>query len=193
MQNRIFALALALVGCGGNSGGGGGSHFSTSVSGSTPVASLTPAQQAQICSDAQGFAKSISADVCKAEGILAAAELSLTNSSASNADLQAACTAASADCTNGVADAGTGQCDFSSFQSASCTATVAQLSACLNDTGAAEDQAVAKLPSCSSLTTQNLNATLDQDAGASSSPASCVAFDNACPGEALTGIMGTKM
>jgi hypothetical protein len=157
------------------------------------VASLTPAQQAQICSDGQGFAKSISADGCKAEGILAAAALSLTNSAASNADLQAACTAASTDCINGAADAGTSQCDFSSFQSASCTATVAQLSACLNDTGATEDQAVAKLPSCGSLTAQSLAATLDQDAGASSSPASCVAFDNACPGETLTGTMGTKM
>jgi hypothetical protein len=191
MHYRICALVIVFGGCGG--GGGGGTHFSTTVSGSTPVASLSPAQQTQICSEAQSFATSILVDVCKVEGFVAAATLSLSNGTATNAQLQAQCSSSTTTCVDG---GNTGQCDFSSFQTGTCTATVAQLSACLNDVGALEDQTAAKVPSCGSLTIQNVNATLttlQQDGGASTEPASCVAFDNACPGQTVTGTMITKM
>ena len=132
-----------------------------------------------------------SATYAEIDGFVAAAALSLSNGAATNADLQALCTASSSDCA--AADAGTGQCDFSAFDAGACTATVSQLSACLNDVGAMEDQAAARFPSCSSLTAQNVTAALAQDAGTSSQPASCVAFDNACPGQTVTGSMGAKM
>jgi hypothetical protein len=194
MKNKMVVIGFFLVGCGGGGGGGGGgTHFSTSVSGSAPVASLSGGQQAQLCGDIQHFASSLTGDLCRAEAFLAAALLEATNSSASNADLQSACNAAYSDCVNASADAGTGQCDFSTINPATCTATVAQVSACLNDLGAQTDRAVAAFPSCSSVTAQSITSagsSATQDAGAGQ-PASCVTLNNVCPG-AVTTMLGTN-
>jgi hypothetical protein len=158
------------------------------VSGSAPVSGLNTSQQAQLCSDIQHFAQSVvSADVCKAEAFLAAALVEVGNSAATNADLQSACNAAYSDCVNAAADAGAGMCDLGGL--ATCNATVAQVSACLNDLGAQDDRAVAQFPSCSSVTAQSItnfsSTTTTTDAGATL-PASCVTLDNICPGAVTT-------
>jgi hypothetical protein len=130
----------------------------------------------------------VTADVCKAEAFLAAALVEVSNSAATTADLQSACNAAYSDCVNAAADAGTGTCDLSTLNPATCTATVAQVSACLNDLGGQDDRAVAPFPSCSGVTAQSITnaaSTAPSDAGATT-PASCVTLDNVCPGAVTT-------
>jgi len=57
-----------------------------------------------------------------------------------------------------------------------CTATVAEVEACLNDTLAVMNQ----LPSCEGLTAETLNGL--EDPAYTEDPASCVAVDQECPG-----------
>jgi hypothetical protein len=187
------ALAIAaLVGCGGSSLGGGGGGFSTSVPAGTKLTALTPQQAMQLCTDADNFGKSsLTPDLCK---LIAIEETALTlelstgsTGQPSNSTLQTACTQTYNGCLSG--DGGvvtTSNCDPSTFttEPSTCTATVGDLTMCINADITTTNQELAQLPSCSSVTAANLTSALatlaaDADAGTSMS-ATCTTLESNC-------------
>jgi len=183
------ALAIvALVGCGGNSSGGG---FTTSVPSGTKLTSLTPQQATQLCTDFDNYATTaLTPELCKLLAIEATA-LSLSVSSGaqpSDAALRMTCTQTYDSCLSG-GDGGlttTSSCDASTFTTApsTCTATVGDLTMCVNGDLNATNQELAALPSCSSVTAANLISSLETvaaqaDAGTAMS-ATCTALESNC-------------
>jgi hypothetical protein len=184
------ALAIAvLMGCGGGGSSGGG--FTTSVPSGTKLTSLTPQQATQLCSDFDNFAtNSLTPDLCKLIAIedTALTLLSSTTTQPSNTALQMACNQAYNSCLTG-GDGGlttTSGCDPSHFtgEPSICTATVGDLTMCTNADLTMANQELAQLPSCSSVTADNLTSALatlaaEADAGTSMS-ATCTALQSNC-------------
>lgn len=175
--------AGALVGCG--SGGSGG--FSTSAPSSTQIQNLTPSQASQVCDDVNSYLmKEIdSATFCQVAAVAGTAMQAMQDTTLTDAQLQTLCAAAApVVCAllttdagaNGNADAGS---SFACGSTTGCTATVAQLSACVNDTGAAFSTYEKMFPNCSMITRAKL-ATLNLDASPAE-PSSCQILDTSCP------------
>jgi hypothetical protein len=178
-----LALTLALAAC--TSNGTGASTFSTSVTASTQLGMLQSAQQQQLCADLKAFTSSSSvyADAldagCRIAGIVVAG---LSNAQ-TDGDLQAACTQAYNACKDDAGKSsslGTETAAACEALTSSCTATVAQLTTCLNDMFGALHMALASVPSCGSITRASLadggGLKLDFDV-----PESCKALADACP------------
>ena len=189
---------------GGTTGTGGGNSgaFTTSVSSGTKLTALTSAQATQFCSDLQKFFdNTFIPTICNSSANVAGAEAAyvdlIGNPSATDSELRAACTAASADagpngCTDALVDGGTGSCDISSVPT-TCQATVGQYTTCINDTNRVTGQFYAAFPSCSTLTAASVKALFAADGGASQGPpepTSCSMFDSTC---SVDGGTSTKM
>ena len=169
-------------GTGGTNGTGGGSGtgtFSTSVPSGTKLSNISSTQATQLCNDFNTYAtNTLNPYFCREIGIFGAA----FGGGTTDAEVQAACTAAYNSCLTGNT---TTMCDptmlASNNGSATCTATVGDLTSCLNDsTGPLK-----ALPTCSSLTVAGL-AAMSADAGTSTSPASCAPVNN-CNGVSTGG------
>ena len=164
----------------GSAGAAPGGGFMTSVPGTTPVKDLTPDQKTQLCSDIEKWADAtvlapLADFQCKALALVAAAQAT------TDADAQTACKSALTDCTADPSS-GTGMCNADT--SATCTATVADLSVCYNDTAAAVATLAGTVPSCDGKTLAQDQAALaalaaSGDAGFTE-PASCTKFDTEC-------------
>ncbi len=156
-----------------STGGSSAGDFSTSVPGSTPLGNLSDSQTTALCSDLEAYtAKSNLLKVsCGLDGLLAAQ----TATDTSDAGLQAACKGAYDSCN---ADStATTTCDK---PSAACTATVAELTACLNDTAQEFDSI--SVPECSTLTSATLSLAFAGLAGLSTDQtAACKTYDAKCP------------
>lgn len=190
----MFSIAMValLVGCGSSGGGGtggsngsgsggisgggkgggsgnnpGGGTFTTSVPGSTPLTGLSGTQQTQLCKDFMTYAdNTLMPELCRVDGLLVAAFSGAT----SDADVRTACTAGYNACL--ASDGGsTVTCNPSSVPS-TCTATVGDLTSCLN----ARSAATAQIPSCSTLTAAQLAGAFG-DGGGATEPAVCMQFD----------------
>ena len=95
--------------------------FTTSVPSGTKLTALTGGQATQFCSDLQKFFdNTFIPTICNSSANVAGAEAAyvdlIGNPSATDSELRAACTAASADagpngCTDALVDGGTGSCD----------------------------------------------------------------------------------
>ncbi len=185
-KGSVFAGSVALaalIGC----GGGSSSTFSTSVPGSSPVDTLTPSQAAQFCSDVSSYlTKQVDNHAsCQLAAVLATQAEAQQDTSLTDQELQAECTAFVPLACAALADAGTssgGGADGGAANcgTAGCTATVSQVSACLNASGPAIAQWEAMFPSCSMVTRAKL-ATLSLDAGPME-PAACTVLDTTCAG-----------
>jgi hypothetical protein len=167
----------------GSAGGSSGGSFSTNVPGSTPLTSLTPEQQTQLCADVQKYLGGSSSPVtdyeCKSLALATAAQAT-TDPAA-----QAACKAALAGCTP---DASSTTCDVSS-EPATCTATVADATTCINDTIAAFAALDAKVPPCDGLTVtqaQTALLALVSNSNAAESPPFCTKYNAEC--DSMTGM-----
>ncbi|HEY1332730.1 MAG TPA: hypothetical protein VGF31_00660, partial [Myxococcaceae bacterium] len=116
-------------------------------------------------------------DTCRLGGFLAAALTAGLSSTATDADLQATCAQAVASCTSGF----TGSCGA---PPANCAATVAELTACLNDATVQNHMAAAGLPDCSGTTRATISAHSNTVGMAltGSQPASCQTYQAKCPG-----------
>ena len=178
----VVVVAMLGAGCGG--GGGSGATFSTGVPSGSAVNTLTPAQLTQLCNDVASFMSKerSAATSCQAAAASVIAASAALNPGLTDADLQTACaTEMSGICSlldAGVAgspDGGTSSCSLG----ANCTATVGQISACLNDEGAAVSRYAGMFPACSAITRAKLTA-IDLDAGIAQ-PASCTALQSSCP------------
>lgn len=184
---NLFGLIAvsALLGCGGGSGGSG--SFSTSAPSGTEVQNLTPSQANQLCDDVNSYLmKQIdSPTLCQAAAVAGTAMEAMKDSTLTDAQLQQVCSlAATQICSLLTSDAGTsGSADGGSSScgsTAGCTATVAQLSACVNDTGASFSTYEKMFPTCSMVTRARL-ASVNQDASPVE-PGSCKTLDTSCPG-----------
>ena len=183
---NLFSLiaVAALVGCGGGSGSSGG--FSTSAPSGTEVQNLTPSQANQLCADVNSYlTKQLdSPSLCQAAAVFGTASQAMQDSTLTDAQLQQICTLAAPQIcallapdggTSGAADGGASSCG----STAGCTVTVAQLSACVNDTGGSLSTFEKMFPSCSMVTRAKL-ASVNPDASPME-PASCVPIDTSCP------------
>jgi hypothetical protein len=176
----IVALA-AVVGCG---GGSSSSSFSTSVPANSPVDTLSPTQATQLCEDVDNYLTKqlTSQSICQLAAVEATAMDAAQNTALTDQQLQTECTAfIPLACAILTADAGAASPDAgaASCGTAGCTATVSQVSGCLNAIGPAFSQWEAMFPSCSAVTRAKL-AAVSLDAGPME-PAACTAIDSICP------------
>ena len=177
----VFAVFL---GCGG-SGSSGGGPFTTSVRGSKPLNTLTTGEKMQLCNDAQAYFKTpaVRQQECRFSGFFAAALTAEFDPSITDAQIQQACTQAVSECVSSAADAGAGSttdmCNTSQTLPASCTATVADYSACVTTI---PETLASAAPACSSITRASLNTDAGSDSTSATSSPACTTLQNKCPG-----------
>jgi hypothetical protein len=166
--------AGGILGAGGitGSGGTGGGGSVTTVGGSETLASLTPAESTQLCKDTSSyFGQNISkATLCKEAGL----GYAVSSSAPSDTQLQKNCTTQEATCLQG----GPAVANCTDI-TASCTATVAQYSACITDRVADFNQKVSALAACATVTKADLTAVWDFMSA--NLPASCTLVTDQCP------------
>jgi hypothetical protein len=140
--------AGSLGGGGPGSAGSAGGGSVTSISGSKPLGTLTTAESTQLCDDAKAyFMSSISkANSCKFSALSNAA----STSAPSDAVLRTNCTSMETSC-NASAAMGPGVATSCFAPPPTCTATVAEYSACIKDGAALLTQSASTLPSCSAV------------------------------------------
>jgi hypothetical protein len=198
----IKGLGLAVVistvamGCGGGSSGSG-SGFSPSVPASTPLNKLSTSQAMQLCTDTGTYlTSSIAAEIssptfeCQVVGV-EVATLSFDPSSSTNATVQKACQDAYDACLKAPPDAGaddvdagagtfTSDCTTTQGELATCSATVGQYTACVDELTLVFTDA---FPPCNQLTVAEVSAsTSDAGTDPTSSGPACTALNKACPG-----------
>ena len=186
MIENIHNLALGmglvmLFGCGSGSSStgstGGGTAFKTSLSGSKMLTALTASDKLQLCADLSTFltSSSVRMSECRLVGNLGAAQVAASDDTITDANLQAACTASYAACISQSTDAGLGAvtCEIDMAVPATCLATVADYSACIND----YPQILGgSAPACNTLT----RASLSRDAGVATTTTSGLPNTAAC-------------
>lgn len=154
----------------------------TGLCGSAPLNALTAAQALQLCNDTSAYVVSAITRPtgCKYVAIVAAA----SNSSPTEAELQSACSAREAACTQDTTIMGPGAMTLCGQIPATCAATVEQYSACVMEEAVLFEQGASALISCSMLTFGNLSTVYDVPMAASAAP-SCAAIKTACPNFSL--------
>jgi len=162
MSASALASTLMAAGCGGGDdaadpGGAGGSGSSgfTTLSGTTSLSALTPAQATQLCNDTYAhFGTAITdATMCKWKGLAFA-----TSSSAPSPEqYRANCVEKETSCLADPAAARSNNPGCSSFPGG-CTATVAEYSTCVNDQIAFFNQTVAGIAACAEFSSTSSDA-----------------------------------
>lgn len=161
----------------GSGGTGGGSNPAsvTTISGATALNALAPADVTKLCDDTYAyFGTAIpKATTCRWRGLAYGA----SSSAPTDAQLQSNCTNKETSC-QGSADPWADNLGCNDIPS-TCTATVAQYSACIIDEVAAFTQLVGGFPMCSMLMRSNASDILN--AIAAPAPSSCASLMNTCP------------
>ena len=197
MPKIHFELGVALVivvGC-----GGGSSGFSPGVPGSKPLGDLSPSEAKTLCTSTNAHFRAQLASSAGRETDCRVVGAYVASSGAATAatDLQVSliCTVGYTACQQALADggipatggdAGADPCADATTAAPSCTATVNQYTACINESEAA----LAKYPTCSALTKAKLAELMAAPGGVLGAPANgpaCQAFAAACPGFAIPG------
>lgn len=147
----VFSLA-ALAGCS-SSGTGAPGRFTTSVDSSKPIGTLTMAEREQLCADANSFSSGspTTAELCDQSGYNGASIMAQANAEATDAELQTACAEARDNCLTDPPTV-TSTCNAEQAPPATCTVTVGEAVACLNDVIAATEAAFAAYPDCAEMT-----------------------------------------
>jgi hypothetical protein len=177
----VFVMGV-LEGCG---GGGGGGTFTTSVPGDKPLGGLTGAEADQLCRDQNKFISesTYQMDMCRISAYLAAAFTATLSTTATDAELRTSCSDTYTQCLNPDPDGGAGAGGTCGAPPPSCTATVAELAACLNDEVAQYHALARQIPECGSLTRAGL---VETDGGSTPGltelPASCQTVQSKCGG-----------
>ena len=193
---RSLALlaAVALAGCGDDKP----KALSTGVDGNKPLGTVTPGEAQSICNATQSWSnQTVTREkqqqlTCRlsstAIASLGARGGGMAGAPVTDAQLQMTCQTAYDRCTMmPLPPASTAAPTCQAFP-ATCTATVAEYEACLNDVPPFLDQTLAMLPTCemlnrlSVLTILNLPNTL---------PASCKTFQSKCAGVPIGGLPPT--
>jgi hypothetical protein len=191
---RAFGLAaLVLVpACSSSSEDGpNSSTFSTGLPPSQSLGSISDADLKTLCAAASSFANDLvnHDSACLIAGYDAAAVQHLLGTAQTDADLQKACTDAETACKNDPArDAGTTTTTQTCRKPpASCTATVGEYEACVNDAKAAYQMQFSSLSTCAALTAADLRMPEGgPTATPSNQPASCKVVSTKCPSGVAT-------
>jgi hypothetical protein len=159
--------------------------FKSSLDGQDVLGQLTPAQDRTLCDELTSFASSSGFErdseeaVCRATGVLG---IALTvDASATDAEVRAACKTAYDACRAGW---DSGVCNA---PDPACTATVAELTACMNDGFRYIEMELKSLLTCDQLTAAMVRQEAQQQAGqgsappASTAPQSCQDYELKCP------------
>jgi hypothetical protein len=178
-------FAMILAGCG---GGGSTGTFSTSVPGDRPLNGLSSSEIATLCADLANYSSNstLKRDNCRLTGFLTAS-LASSMSTATDAELQAACSQISTSCLTT-----TPNCPVPA--PADCTATVAELTACASDSAAQTHLLASQVPACTGINrTAIKNATSSVGSALVGQPASCQAYEAKCSssGSGSTGDGGS--
>lgn len=188
-MGRWSIWMIALAGCGSSGSQDAGNVEVTTLDGSTPLATLTASQAAQLCTDVVAYEDhlvSASGD-CKIASIAAAAALRASSSGSviTDAQYQAACASDYGKCaTNGSAVNGTEGCGVGQFQSCVLAATVAEYAACVTDMTTGAAQVASAFPGCSALTADSLPTALAGLSQAVEAP-NCTTLSTDCPAVAV--------
>jgi hypothetical protein len=154
-------------------GGSGGGASVTTLPGGTAVNALSPTEVTQLCNDTYAYFGSAiaKATTCKWRGLAYAA----SSSAPSDAQAQTNCTNKETSCNQTDPWADNPGCNDIPT---TCTATVAEYSACISAEAAAFTQTVNGLKTCATLTRADTAAIFDVMAAAP--PASCMALMDKC-------------
>lgn len=188
----LSLLVLALGGCGGNAApNDGGAGFATRVDSRKALGMLSTFEQMQLCNDIVSYTTStLLPGICRRAALTITASTAQSDTGLPDGDLQQFCSSQYSSCLassvgTGVdaqgADAGAMggvQCDLSHLQP-TCSATVADYTACLTDLDAVDRP----LPSCG-VATRALLIDLTSDGGFSvARPPSCTPVDECTVGD----------
>ena len=197
--SRLFLIlgmagSCAIPACGGDDGStsSGPGALSTGLPKDEVVGSFSDADAQQFCRAVGDYVAkdpNVRAAECRLGGLGAAAGAAFFGS-ATDADVQKACSNFEAACLSASqnADAGTSSCHK---PTGTCTTTVSEFEACLSDSLSALEGAVAQVPSCSSLKVADVTPGTSDGGGAAKvqDPASCAVVRQKCPdGLASTGV-----
>lgn len=188
-MRKSLLVALCTVGVAACGGSGPSPTFNPGVAGNKKINTLTPAEQQTICDSFE--AKFTGAEFIDQQcRIVSVLQVSFTaDDQATDAQLRMQCATAYAECkTQAGADGGSKP--TCNPPGATCTATVDQLTACVNDVLAYLDRLDA--PACDKLTRATLTTTSAPDAGPPdpTSSAACKAYQAACPDDDIGATMG---
>jgi len=188
LQSIPLCLSLSgalLVGC-----GGGG--VNSGVDGNKTGSELTPAELDQVCEATLNYLEAeidVADYFCTVAGIIVgqlAADVG-----GNDEDIQTACTDAYDTCLDSdelemVTDNLT--CDSTPDEAPDCEATVSQYERCMTDSVNQSADYVRSIPSCATLTEENVDQAADLvDAAPTEPPVSCEVVDETCP-NALAGL-----
>ncbi|HEY4156577.1 MAG TPA: hypothetical protein VGM29_00710 [Polyangiaceae bacterium] len=182
-------LALACGGSTSQSGGGPGA-FTTGIPSSTPLASLSPAQATELCQETGQYLTNSGGVpiICK----LLAVETTLLSGlggQMSDMQLQQQCTMQEMQCSTSPPQMS--DCSNKQAEPSTCTATIADYQACLNQVPGVLSALSASLPACSALTAASSTQLLT-GLGTLMQPAACTTLDAKCPGaDPLGGSMSS--
>jgi hypothetical protein len=165
---------------GGAVGTGGTSSSGTSVttlSGTKALNALTTADATQLCKDTYAyFGQTIPmATACKYKGL----SYATSSSAPSDAQFQQVCKDHESACTQAGSGVGSADNPGCSDLHSTCTATVAEYSACISDEVATFNQGMSGLPSCATATSASMSAVWQ--VMVPTAPASCDSLTNKCP------------
>jgi hypothetical protein len=172
------AAVVGLLGCGGN-----GNGFSTGVDPSKPLGSLDQNEFNQICASVRSWLTNTQDRTRKLSCQVSAVSRARVGAT-TDADIKLRCQQRYDECVAGLAaqgDAGAPRVSTTTCTKppASCTATVGEYEACVNDTSAEYDRVFGMVPTCSSLTLMS-SAMLNSTNFRPMSPASCQALSTKC-------------
>jgi hypothetical protein len=159
----------------GSGSGTGTATFSTSLPAAATVDGLSSSQSNQLCSAVTSFLEMLlkSPGYCRVTGVAVAASDAAMYPDWTDAQIQDDCNMWSQFCqailTDGTA---TSTCNPNP-----CPVTVGELTACLDDTGAAFNRIASSAPTCGSLTRATI-----PSFGGQATPASCAPITAQCPG-----------
>lgn len=181
----LFAMILARCGGGDRTG-----TFSTSFSGDRPVNGLSSSEITTLCADLAKYASNsgLKQDNCLLAGFLTASSEASVLSTATDAELQAACSQTSTICLTT-----TPNCPVPA--PADCTATVGELTACANDVAAQTHLLASKVPACSGIKRADIGANSSVGTALAHQPTSCQSYQAKCSGSSSSsgdGGSGTR-
>jgi hypothetical protein len=184
-------VLLAAAGCGDDDGNdtGAGPRFTTSAPGSKALGSLSDSEFATLCADGNAFADKLELDPtlqdarCRWLAVVFAAFG--VSEGAPDSELRASCAQAFSQCMNTTSEPMQDAPDACEPADASCTATVAEYTQCIND-GVAQTVALgASVPACTDLTRADLEKIdIGFQSAQADSPASCQIVEAKCSGVA---------
>lgn len=179
----ILVVAGALPACGGgDEDGKGGAPFSSGLS-SKPVSQLTDAEMTELCAKAGNYYMqdpSFKSGTCRMAGVGAAVVSNLLGPKP-DAELQKTCSDLETACLQSRGE--TTQEGTCKKPSGTCTATVAEIEACVTDTRNAFSSALQSLPACGTLKSSDVTPTSSgSPTNEQAMPESCKTLEQKCPG-----------